>query len=293
MSIGENNTAAVILLSVFAATTILLSLPVARLQRPALQPKSFLTGAAAGILLYLLVDLLGHARERPEEVMSSAVRGEEPWGHALVLTTSFVAGLGLGVLLLAYLQRRWDRSPMHQAATATRTQPVVERASRLGLLIAVGIGLYNFAQGMGMGQAGRFTVPTAVSSGAGQALLLSGLAVQTLVKGVSITGPLAGFASPMSWRYLLSLAVLAGSPIVLGTLVGVSVWIPDLFVGVLTLAAGALVVAVRALLHVGRVGGWKHTLGGLLAGFLVALVATFFLEISHYSLPELKSSFWL
>ena len=67
--------------------------------------------------------------------------------------------------------------------------------------------------------------------------------------------------------------VVAGAPTFLGTLVGSYFTNQYVFVGFLTLAAGAIIYVIAELLNTGRrLGAWDITVWGVLAGFLLGLV---------------------
>jgi hypothetical protein len=53
-----------------------------------------------------------------------------------------------------------------------------------------------------------------------------------------------------------------------------------LFVGLLALAAGALLYVIGELLPIGRRLSWELTLWGLLAGFLLGLATELLLEVA-------------
>lgn len=284
----------VVALSILAGTMIFLGLPLARLENVTPSRKAFLNALSIGILLYLTLDLLGHARELPWEVITAATA--EPPSLALLLIVLFLGGIGAGFTFLMYLQRRWNRkSPALDSgilARTTRDRIVNVQARHASILIAAAIGLYNFAQGLGIGQAGRFTIPTAVGSPDDVLLLLIGFALHNAAKGVAMASPLVG--QRPDWKQLLTVGVVAGAPTVVGTVIGATFWNPYVFVGVLTVAAGAVMFAMRILWTLSYQPVLrKPILWGVPAGFVTAVITMIALEISHYSLPELMSTYWL
>lgn len=284
-----------VVLSIVAGAMVFLGLPLARLRNPRPSFTAFLYALSTGILLFLFLDLIGHARELPWEVLTTATE-EYSAELAFLVSIVFIVGLGVGVVVPASLTRRW-------AATSTSVSSASDadldpgwlrsaQALQAAAAIAVTIGLYNFAQGLAIGEAGRFTIPTAVGSGEGQLLLVVGFALHNTIKGIAIAGPLAGHQT--TWWHVLALGAVAGGPTVLGTLVGASLWAPIVLVGVLAIGAGATLFAIFDTLSVERrISSWKRITAGLLAGFVVAAITTIALEISHYSLPELMSSYWI
>ncbi|MDQ4077564.1 MAG: hypothetical protein M3220_15125 [Chloroflexota bacterium] len=285
-----------ILLGSVASASVFLGLPFGRLHRAFVHRKGFFNGAAGGILLYLLLDLLGHARERPWEVISAARSGAATWPQAIALILIFAGGLAAGWLVAVVVQQLWGdaRWIRARATTAGREPGLPEREQNLltNLLIALSVGLYNFLQGMAIGQAGRWTVQATLIGGIG--LLLLGFVLHNAVKGFAIVAPLIGAGMPVAWRYLLALGVVASLPTLPGLILGISYWNPFLFVGFFTTAAGTTLFTLRELLfREPLLQQHRGAVGGVAVGFLVAVIVTLVLEINQYSLPELMSSFWL
>src|SRR5205823_7570039 len=117
------------------------------------------------------------------------------------------------------------------------------------LLIAVGIGLHNFAEGLAIGQsAARNEVALAT-------LLVIGFGLHNATEGFGIVAPLAaesageGAVRP-SWGFLLTLGAIGGGPTFLGTAVGHGFTSEAVSVVFLTLAAGSILYVVIQLLAV-------------------------------------------
>jgi ZIP family zinc transporter len=151
-------------------------------------------------------------------------------------------------------------------------------ARQLALLIAVGIGLHNFAEGLAIGQA-------AAGSEIGLAtLLVIGFALHNATEGFGIVAPLAADAendpaARPSWRLLLILAAIGGGPTFIGTAVGHTFTSEPLSVVFLTLAAGSIVYVIVQLLAIAGRSTRKDliyagVLLGLLAGFLTDAIVT-------------------
>src|SRR5438552_17658776 len=108
----------ILLLGAIAGSTILLGLPVGRMQRVSPRTKALLRAGATGILLFVLWDVLS-AAVRPVEGALTAGRG----GRFLGLATLLAAGFGVGLLSLAvydgWLERRRNRSPLGPGAAST------------------------------------------------------------------------------------------------------------------------------------------------------------------------------
>jgi ZIP family zinc transporter len=136
-------------------------------------------------------------------------------------------------------------------------------AGQLALLIAIGIGLHNFAEGLAIGN-------SAASGAISLALLLViGFAAHNATEGFGIVAPLAAASIRPSWGQLALLGLIGGGPTLVGTLIGQRVVNDTLSIAFLALAAGSILYVVMELLAVARRLSRKEwTSWGLLAGLL-------------------------
>ena len=274
-----------LLLGLIAGVTIVLGLPVGRLRRPAPALSAMLNAIAIGVLLFLVWDVLS-AGWKPVDAALGKVH-DHTGGLAPVFGygSLFAGGLAVGLLsLVAYerwMGRRAKGRPRFGPGAMTigeLDRPSVLRrvattdAQRLALLIAVGIGLHNFAEGLAIGQAAaRSEIALAV-------LLVVGFGLHNATEGFGIVAPLAAEAASgedvprPTWGRLLTLALIGGGPTFLGTWVGHGFTSDAVSVVFLTLAAGSIIYVIIQLLGVAA----KMKRPDLLAyGLLIGLVAGF------------------
>jgi ZIP family zinc transporter len=279
------STTQTILLGAIAGFTIYLGLPLGRVRVASLRTKAFLNAASAGILVFLLFEILAHATEPVEHALEEAVEGEAAWGQFAALGLVYAVGFGAGLLSLLYLARLWKRpSPPERSsigpgamsvAEAELSQPAAQSAAlRTGMGIAAGIGLHNFSEGLAIGQAAQ----SGAMALAG--LLIIGFALHNTTEGFGIVGPLAAAGVRASWGWLGLAGLIGGGPTFLGTIVGTSFSSTYLFVGCLALAAGALLYVIGEILPVGRRLSWEVTVWGLMAGFFLGLATELVLEVA-------------
>jgi zinc transporter, ZIP family len=132
----------------------------------------------------------------------------------------------------------------------------------LALVIAVGIGLHNFSEGLAIGQS------AATGALALATVLIIGFGLHNMTEGFGIAGPLTG--QPVKWSFILLLGLIAGGPTFLGTVVGMQFHSPQVFIFFLALAAGAILFVVAELLGVAkRFKAQEIVMWGLLAGFML------------------------
>jgi ZIP family zinc transporter len=289
-----------LLLGFIAGVTILLGMPIGRMRRPAPTLRILLNSVAVGVLLFLVWDVLSAAWEPIDSALGDVHEGHGGLGRAFGYGSLFVGGLAVGLLGLVgwerYLGRRARSGAVQESEsvttvgsdggtvlTATRTTTVlaerVSTARRLALLIAVGIGLHNFAEGLAIGQsAARSEVALAT-------MLVIGFALHNATEGFGIVAPLAadvdetGALRLPSWRYLLGLAAIGGGPTFVGTWVGHGFTSKQVSVIFLTLAAGSIIYVVIQLIGVAAKARRNDLLAyglliGLLAGFVTDAIVT-------------------
>ncbi len=260
-----------LLLGLLAGGTIMLGLPIARVQQVSTKIKGLLNAISTGVLIFLLVEMAGHLLEQIEEMIKGGIEQGIGFSNALYSGGIFAVGFSIGLLGLVYFEQRYLRVDRNAATPRTR-------ARQLAVMISVGLGLHNFSEGLAIAQG--------YTAGAVQLawLLAIGFALHNATEGFGIAAPLSGHR--VSWRFLLGCGFIAGVPTFLGTIVG-GWWVNKSFeMFSLALASGTILYIVGELLHLGRQLKEESLIGvGLLTGFFVAVMTDFVLigALSHGS----------
>jgi len=275
------SSAHIVLLGAIAGFTIFLGLPIARVRRQPLALKALLAATATGILLFLLWDVLSHGVEPVENALTAAaVDHNGSWyrfaGLAAIFATCFAAGLLSLVYYDEIVSKRRRRSFLSvgaaSAAEFEAVHPGLAPAEQLAVLIATGIGLHNFSEGLAIGQsaaAGKLTLAY---------VLIIGFGLHNATEGFGIVGPLSGGDERPSWGFLGLLGLIGGGPTLVGTLVG-QAWVSDpVSIAFLALAAGSILYVVIELLGVCRSFGRRTSVAwGLMLGLLLGFGTDFIL----------------
>jgi len=280
-----------LLLGFIAGVTILIGLPLGRVRSVKPGTRQFLNAIAIGILIFLIWDVLVHAFEPVDNALGKLHDGSggigPVAGYAALFFLGITVGLGSLVLYEGWLssRARAATSPRNFGPGAMAAEELAVSSSRargisgwpaarrLSLLIAVGIGLHNFGEGLAIGG-------SAASGEIGLAtVLVIGFALHNGTEGFGIVAPLAAEKDRPSWGFLLLMGLIGGAPTFVGTAVGRQFTSDAMSVIFLTLAAGSILYVVIQLLGVAYKNGQKDliywgVLLGLSAGFVTDMVVT-------------------
>jgi len=273
-----------LLLGFIAGVTILIGLPLGRMRAPRPGVRQFLNALAIGILLFLIWDVLVHAFEPIDTALGRLHDGSGGIGPVLGYAALFFLGLTVGLMSLVYYEawlarrrkpRNFGPGTMAPGELAAAKPGIAgwSAARRMSLLIAVGIGLHNFGEGLAIGGSaatGEIELAT---------VLVIGFALHNGTEGFGIVAPLAAEDDRPSWGFLLLMGLIGGGPTIAGTAIGRQFTSEAMSVIFLSLAAGSILYVVIQLLGVAHKNGRKELLYwgvllGLAAGFITDMVVT-------------------
>lgn len=211
---------------------------------------SFLMAFTVGLLIFLGVDAISEALDLQARVAGPL----QPVMLILIAT--------VGTFLLI----SWVGQRMSQGAPATQEGA---GARAVSTLIAFGIGVHNFGEGLAIGAA--YALGQAALGG----LLVLGFMIHNTTEGIAIVAPLT--KSRVSLVRLALLGALAGIPTIFGAWVGGFAYSPMWSIIFLSIGAGAIFQVIQVIVA-GEEGGPVKFLSrpgsaaGLLAGLALMYV---------------------
>jgi ZIP family zinc transporter len=275
------STSQILLLGAIAGATIFLGLPIGRMQNLGPATRAALSALATGILVFLLWDVLTGAVEPVESALTA-----HDWGRFAWLAALGLGGFALGLMSLVYYSEWMKKRARRRASSlvgpgAAALDEFEHRGwidgltpgEQLALLIAIGIGVHNFGEGLAIGQAATAgEISLAVT-------LIIGFGLHNATEGFGICGPMSGEGTRPSWRYLVLLGVIGGLPTFLGTALGQAWSSEAVSVVFFAVAAGSILYVVQELFAVNR--SYGHTklvtwlvLAGITLGFATDFIVT-------------------
>jgi zinc transporter, ZIP family len=288
-----------LVLGAIAGFTIFLGLPLAVIQNLSLKKKGFLNAFAVGILIFLIIDVFGHAWESMEESVNNAFTGKASTSTAIFSLFAMFGGLGIGLLGLTWYESKYmkrtvqsqklssggykedgviapnieesgNRYPLYKQSHQQQQLFQDINAYKLATMIAIGIGAHNFSEGLAIGQS---YVSGAISLAV---LLIIGFGAHNATEGFGISGPLTGATNKPKVRFLLLLGLIGGGPTFVGTIIG-SLWASNVAsILFLSIAGGALIYVSMMMYNSGRK---YNTNGILMIGIFIGLFAGFITDL--------------
>jgi zinc transporter ZupT len=212
----------------------------------------FFLALTAGLLLFLGIDSIEEALEVYQENLSQSFNGV-----LLVTTVIVVTFLGLYYVTEKLIKR---------AESSGIAKPVV-----IALMIAIGIGLHNFGEGLAIGAA------VGIGSIAFSTFLIVGFALHNTTEGIAIAAPMSRGKSMIGKALigkLAGLGMIAGAPAIFGAWIGGFVYSPFATVVFLSIGAGAIFQVVITVLRWIREEGDKNlssaaVASGIAVGMLI------------------------
>jgi zinc transporter, ZIP family len=217
---------------------------------------NFFLSLTAGLLVFLGIDALVESNEIATDNVSSIFSGQML--IVIVTTISFIALLYASEKLT---QRAINKSlsstkmtsPHSSYSDSTATSSTQTRSNvnqrqmqelvkplAISLMIAIGIGLHNFGEGLAIGAAvllGEIALST---------FLIVGFTLHNTTEGLAIVAPLAK-SRKLMLRRLVLMGVIAGAPTIAGAWIGGFLYSPIATIIFLSIGAGAIFQVVYSI----------------------------------------------
>ena len=146
----------------------------------------------------------------------------------------------------------------------------------ISMMIAIGIGLHNFGEGLAIG------APMLLGEVALSTFLIVGFTLHNTTEGLAIVAPIAKseVKRSMMIRRLILMGLIAGVPTIAGTWIGGFLYSPLAAVVFLSVGAGAIFQVVYSLIswisHHQRPKSSPYISGPVVAGFITGLLIMYF-----------------
>src|ERR687895_158807 len=224
---------------------------------------NFFLSLTAGLLVFLGIDALIESNELATDNVSSIFSGQ-----MLIVIVTTISFIGLLYASEKLTQRAIKKSMSTAAAETTRaytsysetsysdssttnSPPVRLQANQrqlqelvkplaISLMIAIGIGLHNFGEGLAIGAAvllGEIALST---------FLIIGFTLHNTTEGLAIVAPLAK-SRKLMLRRLVLMGVIAGAPTIAGAWIGGFLYSPIATIIFLSIGAGAIFQVVYSI----------------------------------------------
>ena len=212
----------------------------------------FFLALTVGLLLFLGIDSIEEAFDVSTENLSDNFNG------ALLISTTIV---------LSFLGLYYASEKLTGKADSLR----ISKPVAIGLMIAIGIGLHNFGEGLAIGSA------LGLGSIAFSTFLIVGFALHNTTEGLAIAAPLSREKNVI--LKLLGLGLIAGTPAIFGAWVGGFAFSPFSAVIFISIGAGAIFQVIVIILKWIRDEGDKSlssaaVASGIAVGMLIMYVTS-------------------
>ena len=181
---------------------------------------NFFLAFTIGLLLFLGLDAIEEAFEISDTHLAPVFNGELLIATVVIL--SFLGLYGIGNLLI----KRSEFSKMSKGLA-------------ISLMVAVGIGLHNLGEGLGVGAA------IALGQVALSTFLIIGFAIHNTTEGLAIAAPLTRTKSVIG--KMIGFGLIAGIPAIFGTWIGGFSFSPFFTIIFLSIGAGAIFQVVWSI----------------------------------------------
>ena len=204
---------------------------------------NFFLSLTAGLLVFLGIDAVLESNEIISENVAAIFNGQVL--IVMVVIISFLVLLYTSETLTQRAAKKsvsanYSTSSLSSSASTTTQQQELIKPLAISLMIAIGIGLHNFGEGLAISAAvllGKAALGT---------FLIVGFTLHNTTEGLAIVAPIAKSGKVMI-RKLIVMGFIAGAPTIAGAWIGGFVYSPLAAIIFLSVGAGAIFQVVYSI----------------------------------------------